>query len=197
FVDTLRSTGLLDRSLLVVTSDHGHSIGDRHYLGKRGYPSMPEVFEIPLFIRHPDGRGAGMASNLVVQHHDVAALILNAAGVTSPTALDGRDFYETALTKGAVFRDHATIAWGSAVTVVRDNWWLNCKVDGTGVFLRDLNSPDPFGSNWADEHPDVVRELFQLAVHDAGGRFPEWLVDLARRNLDAPGCSALVARALA
>jgi arylsulfatase A-like enzyme len=37
--ETMRVLGLLDRTLLIVTSDHGHSIGDEGYIGKRGYPS--------------------------------------------------------------------------------------------------------------------------------------------------------------
>ncbi|MGQ9661897.1 MAG: sulfatase [Kiritimatiellia bacterium] len=194
FMDALRSTSFLERSLLIVTSDHGHSIGDRHYLGKRGYPSAPEVFEVPLIIRHPAGRGAGKESDLVVQHHDIAALILNAAGVRLPVPLDGIDFYELALAQQGSIRDHVTIGWGSAVTVIKDRWWLNCKVDGTGVFLYDRSSGDAFASNMADRNPHVVRDLFELALQDAGGSFPAWLIDLARRDADAPGCSMLVAR---
>jgi len=68
-------------------------------------------------------------------------------------------------------------------------------VDGTGVLLYDLKRDDPFSENVADGYPDVVNDLFAMAVEDAGGGFPEWLVDLAKRQADAPGCSDLVARA--
>ena len=81
------------------------------------------------------------------------------------------------------------------MTVIADRWWFNAKVDGTGVLLHDLASGDPFAENVADAHPDVVNALFAQAVEDAGGRFPEWLMALARDQADAPGCSDLVARA--
>ncbi|GAG41503.1 unnamed protein product, partial [marine sediment metagenome] len=55
FLETMRVLGLLDNTVVIFTSDHGHSIGDRNYLGKRGYPSSPEVFDIPLMIRFPKG----------------------------------------------------------------------------------------------------------------------------------------------
>jgi arylsulfatase A-like enzyme len=42
--DALKDMGLLDDTLLVVTADHGHSIGDEGYMGKRPYPADPEVF---------------------------------------------------------------------------------------------------------------------------------------------------------
>ncbi|MCK5328015.1 MAG: sulfatase, partial [Candidatus Latescibacteria bacterium] len=43
FMESMRVLGLLDNTMILLTADHGHSIGDRNYLGKRGYPSMPEV----------------------------------------------------------------------------------------------------------------------------------------------------------
>ena len=76
-----------------------------------------------------------------------------------------------------------------------NNWWLNCKADGTGVLLRDLEAADPFASNVADAHPDVVKKLWGLALDDAGGSLPEWIIDLARNEADVPGCSDLAARA--
>jgi arylsulfatase A-like enzyme len=132
---------------------------------------------------------------MFVQHTDVAATILDAVGVTVPERLHGRSFLETAVAGHPGPRDHVTVGWGSTPTVITDRWWLNCKVDGTGVLLYDLKSPDPFERSVGDDHPDVVRELFALAEQDAGGEFPEWLVTLARQHADAPGCSEVAARA--
>ena len=47
----------------------------------------------------------------------------------------------------------------------------------------------------ADDNTDVVSHLFAQAKEDARKGFPEWLVELARKHADAPGCSDLVARA--
>ena len=40
----------------------------------------------------------------------------------------------------------------------------------------------------------VVDELFAVSRDDAGGSFPEWLVELAKSGKDAPGCSHVAAR---
>jgi len=193
FMETMRVLGLLDETLIFLTSDHGHSIGDWNYMGKRGYPSSREVFDIPLIIRLPDGRGAGKRSDIFVQHTDITAAILDAAGVKPETETHGRPFLDAALDGGG-FRDHVTIAWGSAVTVVNRQWWFNCKVNGKGAFLHDLKTAEPFEENVADEHPELIRQLFDVATEDAGGSYPSWLLELAEKQRDAPGCSDLAAR---
>lgn len=196
FMDTLRVLGLLDDTMVILTSDHGHSIGERAYMGKRGYPSAPEVYEVPLMVRFPGAEHAGTRSDLLVQHHDLTAEILAAAGVSPPTPIDGRRFLDQAISGARGERRHVTIAWGPAVTVISGSWWLNIKVDGTGALLHDLRLADPFSRNVARDDPDVVDSLFGLARSDAGGSFPEWLVERARIEEDAPGCSDLAAAAV-
>jgi len=194
FMESLRVLGLLDDTLVVFTTDHGHSIGDRNYMGKRGYPSMPEVYDVPLMVRFPGAEHAGKSSDMFVQHHDVSAAILEAAGVEPPAEMDGRSFIGAALAGDPGPRDHVTVGWGSVPTVITERWWLNCKVDGTGVLLYDLQAPDPFATNVAKQHPDIAKRLFDQAVKDAGGGFPDWVMALARDQADAPGCSDLAAR---
>ena len=193
FHEAMGAMGLLENTLLVVTSDHGHSIGDKAYIGKRGYPSDPSVFDVPLLVRHPEGRGAGGRSDAVVQHHDLTAEMLRFAGVEPSQPLDGMPFLEEVLASGEI-RDHATVGWGAGVTVIEQAWFFNCKADGSGPFLYDLGADDPYGRNVADEHPDVVQELYATALADAGGAIPDYIRELARSQKDAPGCSALAAR---
>jgi len=192
--ETMTVFGLLENTVLIFTTDHGHSIGDFNYMGKRGYPSTPEVYDVPLMIRHPDGIGAGKRSDMLVQHIDVAAQILDFAGVEPKQPIDGKSFWKSAVEGGTPIRDHATVGWGSAMTVIDHNWWLNCKVNGKGVFLRDLNSEKPFDTNVADKHPEIVKDLFGKGVEDARGEFPDYILKSAEGQADAPGCSELVPR---
>ena len=77
---------------------------------------------------------------------------------------------------------------------MKDNWWYNCKADRTGGFLYDIKTDPRQEKNLADEHSDVTDRLFDIALKDAGGTLPEWLVKLAVDLEDAPGCSQLAAR---
>ena len=72
-------------------------------------------------------------------------------------------------------------------TVINERWWLTCRFDGTGVLLHDLGAEDPFSANVARDHPDVVRQLFEMAKGDAEGGFPECLQKVCERSGNAPG----------
>lgn len=195
FMERMRALNMLDNTMVILTADHGHSIGDGGYLGKRGYPSSPDVVDIPLMIRFPGAKYAGKRSSNIVQHHDYFAGILEMLKVKAPPKMDGKPFIMEAATGKKGGRDHATIGWGSTITVVTDRWWFNCKADGTGPFLYDLSSAKPFKKNVASKNKNIVNTLFAKAIADAGGSIPEWIVDLAKNQTDAPGCSALAARA--
>lgn len=192
--DAMRALGLLENTLLVVTTDHGHSIGDKGYMGKRGYPSAKEVYDIPIFIRHPQGIGAGKLSDLLVQHTDVSALILEHADVQPEKPLDGKSFWNSAVSGGSPIRDHVTVGWGAGLTVIDQQWWLSCKLDSTGAFLYDLDNDPNMEVNVADRNPDQMRRLYHLALEDAVGGYPAYLLEMCVNQTDAPGCSAIAAR---
>ena len=52
FIDSLKRTGLYDRSIIVVTSDHGDSLGEGGRWG-HGFFLYPEVMRVPLIIHLP------------------------------------------------------------------------------------------------------------------------------------------------
>ena len=184
FMESMRVLGLLDNTMVIFTSDHGHSIGDRNYMGKRGYPSAPEVYDIPLMIRFPNAQYAGTTSDMFVQHHDITAAILETANLTPSVEIEGTSFLENAIKGDSGPRDHVTVGWGSTLTVITDRWWFNSKCDGTGVLLYDLKAAEPFARNVAPEHVDVVERLFAQAKEDAGGSFPDYR---KQRRTDAIG----------
>ena len=192
-MESLRVLGLLDNTMVIFTADHGHSVCDRGLLCKRHYPSYPETFDVPLIVRFPGAAHAGAVSSNFVQHHDITAAILDAAGVEPPQPIDGKSFLKQAIDGGPGPRDHVTAAWSVAITVITDKWWFNCKVDGTGALLYDLDTQgDPFAVSVAGEHPDVSNRLFNQALEDAGGSFPDWLIERAKKMPDLPGSSSCV-----
>ncbi|MCD6231819.1 hypothetical protein J7K28_04225, partial [Candidatus Aerophobetes bacterium] len=75
-----------------------------------------------------------------------------------------------------------------------DEWWLNCKIDGRGPFLYDLIKDPLLKKNVAKENKDIVDYLFTKAIVDAGGSFPDYLIELAKKERDFPGCSPIAAR---
>ena len=83
FVDFLKARDLYDDSILIVTSDHGDSLGEEGRWG-HAYFMVPEVMRIPLIIHLPPRLRAGVAV-------DLAALTFSADIVPSLYALLGYD----------------------------------------------------------------------------------------------------------
>ena len=52
FVDGLKARGLFDQSLIILTSDHGDSLGEEGRFG-HFYAGFPEIFRIPLVMHLP------------------------------------------------------------------------------------------------------------------------------------------------
>jgi len=198
FMEALRVMGRLDDTMVILTSDHGHGIGDNvlmaegdqtfvtDFVGKWGYPSGPPVYDIPLMIRLPGGEHGGTRCNHFVQHHDIAAVVLDAAGIDLPKEIEGIPFVADAVSGMTGQRDHVTVAWGSAVTVIDGHWWFNCRADGSGPILHDLNESGSFTKNVAADNAGVVETLFNTAKGDAVGGFPDYILELARTQPDIP-----------
>jgi len=193
-IDALDEGGWLEDTIVAVTGDHGHSMLERGYMGKRGYPGVPEVFNVPLLLRLPGGERGGWASPLWVQHHDLAATLLDLSGVSAPAPLDGISVGPALLNSAPAARDHVVAGWGSGVVVVTEQWWLSIKANGRGALLYPrADVADPKAISVAEQHPDAVRELFALALTAASGEFPDYILAAADRNEDAPGCSPVAA----
>ena len=126
-METVRTLGLLDNTVIVVMSDHGHALGETNFIGKRGYPSHPACLDTVLMVRHPEHVSGGIVCDHFVQHTDVGAQILEFAGVAPRRELHGRPFFQAALEAGPAHRDHVTVAWGTALTVIDDGWWMNAQ----------------------------------------------------------------------
>lgn len=83
----LESSGQLDRTLIIYTSDNGFFVGDHGWYDKR-FMYEPSL-RVPLLVRAPGGKArqetASMAMNI-----DIAPTILDYAGVARPASMQGQ-----------------------------------------------------------------------------------------------------------
>jgi len=79
----LRDTGFYDRSLLVVTSDHGEEFSDHDEWG-HGLTLFGEQIDIPLIIRLPGGRLAGRVVPEQIRQVDLLPSLLHWIGLPAP-----------------------------------------------------------------------------------------------------------------
>jgi len=90
FWRSLRELGLWERSLIVVTSDHGEEFFE-HGGFEHGHSLMPEVTGVPLLVRPPGGRPGGLRDDADRDALDLVPSLCRYLGWTPPPDLDGDD----------------------------------------------------------------------------------------------------------
>lgn len=163
----LESLGLARDTVIVVTADHGESLGE-HGIYYAHVGVYDEVLRIPLLVRVPGllpGRSA-----LPVWTLDIAPTVVELLGVELQHAVDGlslvsalRGEPDEALQQRRRFvHPHAS---NRAVAIREGRWKLiwpverNDHVLGSQVELFDLSEDPAEQRNLAEDHPEVVERL--------------------------------------
>lgn len=176
-IETLRQRGQLDRTLVVISSDHtrGWTINGR----------------IPLMFRFPHGRFAGRVEQNV-QLADVAPTVVDYLGLEAPPWMDGASLLNraelpanrpiVAITSSdegispiseflAVLKDDGPPNYGStnAALILGSQWYELDLENGAGQSGRIPGHTRPELSGVSD---DALRELLVAKLLDAGYRIP-------------------------
>jgi arylsulfatase A-like enzyme/Flp pilus assembly protein TadD len=88
FLDLLRSAGLYDRALIVVTSDHGEGLGD-HGEEQHSILLYREAIQVPLLLKLPGSQRAGEAVEAPAQLADLLPSVTEVIGLETPPAVRG------------------------------------------------------------------------------------------------------------
>ena len=171
FLDHARALGMLEDCLLIVTSDHGHQLGEHGLTGKVSWGMWYELMDVPLFLRLPDGAGAGKRVSKFAQHQDIVPTVYAALGIEPPAPLDGVDL--AALARGDVRpRDFVVSGFNNYVWYRDDRWVYIGRNDGSQPQLFDLNADTLQQDNLAEEEQGVVEEIQRRVLAAAGGPLP-------------------------
>lgn len=87
-VEKLKAIGEYDRTVFIVTSDHGYFYGE-HQLNDERRLAYEETIRIPLIIRYPPVARAGATPPQMVQTIDLASTVLALAGAPDSVARHG------------------------------------------------------------------------------------------------------------
>lgn len=196
FFDNLRLTGLLNNTLILVISDHGHALGydpkDKGQISKQGHPMTQAVADLVCILRHPQGTGAGSTFDGFIYNHDLTRTLFERTGIKEEIGMDGIDYWPSITsfhgTKGE--REHVTIAWGPLITVINSNWWYNANVWGEDPLLYSMKEDKHLENNLSKAHPDVCKKMLSLAIKDMGGSIPEHFTSFKAM----PGCTPFLSR---
>lgn len=90
-VALLEETGQLERTLIVLTSDHGEQLGDHYLLSKRGY--FPQSYHVPCIVVDPRSAAdttRGRSVHAFTENIDLLPTLLDWLGQPAPRQCNGR-----------------------------------------------------------------------------------------------------------
>lgn len=185
-LDALDEAGLGDDTLVIVTSDHGHMNGHHGLVGKAN-ATLPqnlyeEVVRVPLVMRWPGRLPAGVRADIFVDHLDLFATVLDAAGVELDNATrvrissPGRSLL-LPLDGSALDWRHYRFTEHGNVRMVADRRWKLVRryppLDpGFGDELYDLESDPRETTNLIDDRGYQAQRLKLEAALD--GHFAQY-----------------------
>jgi hypothetical protein len=186
-VRRLRSTGMYERSLLIVVADHGVSF---HPEGRRRAfteANLDDVVFVPLFVKRP-GQESGVIVDDLVQTIDILPTIADVAGVRVPWRVDGESLFGLRRRERFILvGDRETFTADLASLAARRAASLERQISLFG------SGAEPPGLYGIGPHPDLlgrhVAELVVLPAREASARLDQAAelrsVDLGAEELPA------------
>lgn len=175
-LDALERRGDLDRSILVVASDHGESFS-HGWQGHNGVQLFNDVLHVPLIIHLP-GQTEGRRIENYASHVDLLPTLAELAGVTVPAGIDGRSL--APLLRGGTVDDRPLFAmWlestsrfraphKGTMAVIEPPYKLIRYLDRDCEQLFDLEADPGETTSLSARMPDVADRLREKLADAAG-----------------------------
>ena len=177
----LENIGVDDNTLLIVTSDHGDEFLDHGKLGHNLASLYNELIRVPLVVRLPGGKHAGLVIDEPVSLVDLVPSILDLLNLPSPTGLSGRSFANLIEGKKLEKRRELVselnrVGEGNYRAVIRYPWkYIHSLRDNHGE-LYNLQNDAKERHNLVASEQAIARELRQWILNWDKTTKPHWPV---------------------
>ena len=178
FLNKAHDLNLLDNSLLILLSDHGHCLGEHGFVGKPFNALYPELTDTVFLMRHPQGKMSGKTSDYYASTHDVAPTILSMMDMEIPKEMEGADLSPIFEGKEpSQKREHFTLGYDNYVWSRNDRYIMHGPNTGSGMELYDIKKDPDQKKNIASSNPAIVKKMFHdYVLKDAGGPLPNYRI---------------------
>ncbi|MBK9925997.1 MAG: sulfatase-like hydrolase/transferase [Anaerolineales bacterium] len=171
-LDELKKRGVLENTIVMVTSDHGEMFGE-HGLWEHHNSLYKPVIHVPLIIWQPKSIPQGVRIPVAVSNASIPATLLDMLGYTDQKEFPGASLAElwTDPTAAAQWPDPiaemAESSWvnpnhlsikGDMTSVISTDWQY-IEHEFNGVELYNLNEDPDQEHNLAEQNPTVLDEL--------------------------------------
>ncbi len=178
--ELLRRRGILDNTLVIVTSDHGDCLGEHDHFGHRT-ALHEELVHVPLVIRHPENFPRGQCRKQQVSLVDLYPTILHAAELDTSDLLGCRSLLETPEDASKAFtvaENTAPLAMQSVVSrMVRADRYKYIWHSNSNHELYDLAEDAGETNNLVEVRPEVADQMQHT--------LEQWQASLADRTIEA------------
>ncbi|MCK4546255.1 MAG: sulfatase [Candidatus Eisenbacteria sp.] len=162
FLKGLQERGTYDRTLIVVTADHGEEFFE-HHGWFHGQSLFDELVRVPLVVKLPGQARAGTRREDPAAGADIMPSILSVAGLANPQSVGGIDLFGTVSAHPEdrpVFSERPPFLYS-----VREGRWklIHKKTPWTNyVRLFDVDADPQELTNVANEYPEVRDRLVRM-----------------------------------
>jgi arylsulfatase A-like enzyme len=170
FLAALAKSGVLDRTLVVITADHGEELADNGGWD-HGFRLYEHQLHVPLLMRLPGGARGGSRVQEIVSLIDVMPSVLGQAAIAPPATAQGRDLSpllagaDGGAGKGESFA--GGVKWSPEMHSLRAPGWKLIEDGGANaVEIFDLTADPTEQKNVAPARPEEQARLSgELAAH--------------------------------
>jgi arylsulfatase A-like enzyme len=164
-LDTLDKHKLLERTAVIVTTDHGHYLGEHDRVGKPGSPLWHTLTHLPLIAWLPDGPRNGQRVQATTQTVDLYATVLDLLGVLPPEReyVHSRSFEPVLRGRRDAHRDRAVFGYASERAGITAGGW---------TLLRDQD-PHLAPAHWYTHEVAHVNTRSVPARHNRAFEYPD------------------------
>jgi arylsulfatase A-like enzyme len=161
-LDKIRELGLMDNSLIVFMSDHGHPLGEHGKMLKMVDLLYSPLLRIPLFFRFPGGEHGGRRVPAMVQTVDILPTLLDAIGQSQENDyFHGQSLLPLITGQAQSIRKYAAMGFfSSEERCLRDQRYSYIRTqEGIANELYDLENDPDEQHNLIDEMRDKAEEM--------------------------------------
>lgn len=175
-IAALDASGHGDNTIVIVTSDNGYHVGEKHHYGKSTL--WEKSASVPLLIRLPAGEHAGRVCKATVGLIDLYPTLRSLCGLdTPPQSLDGRDLSLLLANPDAPWDHPAITTYGEGRFSLRSGPWRYIRyADGHEELYDHRIDPHEFDNRADDPTTESNRIKFREHIPRT------WIPSLGGRN---------------
>ncbi len=166
---SLEKQGLLENTLIILTSDHGDNLGDHEMIYK--WLMTDQVVNVPGIVRLPGAQRAGIVDADFFSQMDIGPTILTALGIEPPQRLDGQSNWKRLSEGDASEAPDKVYCEDNYITMVRSKERKLIHYTGQDYEEYFNLSDDPWEESNLSKDPDYAQEILETKAETM-----EWLM---------------------